>query len=74
MSLIKCVECGNQISDLTEACPNCGCPLSYSVDSIQRINRFEPLKEKNKWMGYAGLGLGLAFILVYLLAILGFVG
>lgn len=27
MSLIKCQECGKEISDKATACPNCGCPL-----------------------------------------------
>ena len=28
MALIKCVECGKQISDSAEACPNCGKKLT----------------------------------------------
>lgn len=28
MSLIKCPECGKEVSDKASACPNCGCPLS----------------------------------------------
>lgn len=27
MALIKCPECGKEISDKAEACPNCGCPI-----------------------------------------------
>lgn len=27
MALIKCVECGGQVSDKASNCPNCGCPL-----------------------------------------------
>ena len=27
MALIKCAECGKQISDKANTCPNCGCPL-----------------------------------------------
>lgn len=27
MALIKCTECGKEISDKAEACPNCGCPV-----------------------------------------------
>ena len=26
MALIKCTECGKEISDKTDKCPNCGCP------------------------------------------------
>ncbi len=28
MALIKCPECGNQVSDKAAACPSCGCPVS----------------------------------------------
>lgn len=27
MALIKCVECGKEISDRADTCPNCGCPV-----------------------------------------------
>ncbi len=27
MALIKCPECGKQMSDKAEACPHCGCPV-----------------------------------------------
>lgn len=30
MALIKCPECGKEISDKAAACPNCGCPISGS--------------------------------------------
>ena len=35
MSLIKCVECGNLISDKSEICIHCGCPTSESVPNNQ---------------------------------------
>lgn len=28
MALIKCVECGNEVSSFAEICPKCGCPMS----------------------------------------------
>lgn len=27
MALISCPECGKEISDRTQSCPNCGCPI-----------------------------------------------
>ena len=33
MALIKCSECGKEISDQAKACPFCGCPLSL-MDTI----------------------------------------
>lgn len=29
--LIKCKECGKEISDKSISCPNCGCPLSEMI-------------------------------------------
>lgn len=34
MALIKCPECGKEISDKAAACPNCGCPISNEVLSV----------------------------------------
>ena len=28
MALIKCKECGKEISDQATTCPNCGCPIN----------------------------------------------
>lgn len=48
--LIKCVECGKEISDKASACPHCGCPVEYTVSN----NRYKIIlisKENN----YGGL-------------------
>lgn len=34
MSLIKCIECGKEISDKSESCPHCGCPTNESINKI----------------------------------------
>ena len=34
MALIKCPECGNQISDKAESCPKCGYELNKKSDSV----------------------------------------
>lgn len=31
MSLIKCPECGREISDLAASCPHCGCPVNQQA-------------------------------------------
>lgn len=33
MALIKCSECGKEISDKAASCPNCGCPAQYQVNA-----------------------------------------
>ncbi|MCB7303140.1 hypothetical protein NE683_02115 [Bariatricus massiliensis] len=30
MSLLKCPECGKEVSEYAEHCPNCGCPVSLA--------------------------------------------
>lgn len=34
MALIKCVECGKEISDKAIACTNCGCPVSATIKNM----------------------------------------
>lgn len=36
MALIKCPECGREISDRAVSCPNCGFPLSESATVAER--------------------------------------
>ncbi len=50
MALIKCPECGKEISDKAAACPNCGCPLSEMVTSgVVRIKMPNNIVEG--WVG-----------------------
>ena len=38
MALIKCPECGKEISDKATACPNCGCPIAeMSTSGLVKI-------------------------------------
>lgn len=36
MALIKCPECGHQMSDAAKKCPNCGAPLKKSTIKVER--------------------------------------
>ena len=38
MSLIKCSECGKEISDKAGICPHCGCPIKIVPNSVQPSN------------------------------------
>lgn len=39
MSLIKCTECGKEISDKAVSCPNCGCPVSQmTTETVQNYD------------------------------------
>ncbi len=44
MALIKCKECGKEISSAADVCPNCGCPTDAGVakkekDEIDKVRR-----------------------------------
>ena len=58
MALIKCKECGHEVSDKASACPNCGCPIekglvcdecgaSISETDEMCPNCGNPIKSKN---------------------------
>ncbi len=54
MALIKCAECGRDISDLATACPNCGRPVNVrAVTTIQLTHK--------KWKASKVLGIALVF-------------
>ena len=38
MALVKCPECGKEISDKAVSCPNCGCPILKNNDSDCNVN------------------------------------
>lgn len=63
MSIIKCPECGKEISDKATACPNCGCPKSefFSQDieekpSFSGFVRELPPEERPEMMECYGCG------------------
>ncbi|MBO5628258.1 MAG: zinc ribbon domain-containing protein, partial [Aeriscardovia sp.] len=53
MALIKCKECGHEVSDKASACPNCGCPIQAADNTSVKGMEVKPLyvKEGNgkKW-------------------------
>lgn len=38
MSMIKCPECGKDISDKAISCPGCGCPMEYTSQNVKNSN------------------------------------
>lgn len=51
MALIKCKECGHEISDKAQTCPNCGCPVSVveQKDNPQLKTVNNEQQRKSKW-------------------------
>lgn len=49
MALIKCNECGHEVSDRASMCPNCGCPIE-SLGAAQEEVIYEEPKKKKGWI------------------------
>lgn len=39
MALIKCTECGCDVSDKAEVCPHCGAPIKPMLDALEQIQK-----------------------------------
>jgi predicted RNA-binding Zn-ribbon protein involved in translation (DUF1610 family) len=61
MSLIKCTECGRDISDKAAACPGCGNPIQE--ETIQTIQRTSKRWKKYQLVAFAFALLGVYFSL-----------
>lgn len=48
MAMIKCPECGKEMSDKAAACPNCGCPIEEIRTKIEEIEAEREAKIKAK--------------------------
>lgn len=46
MALIKCKECGHEVSDKASMCPNCGCPIESLGAAQEEVIYEEPKKKK----------------------------
>ena len=44
MALVKCPECGKEVSDKADKCPNCGCP----IEDFEKLSQFEKPAPKPK--------------------------
>jgi hypothetical protein len=45
MALIKCKDCGNEVSTLARTCPQCGCPISQTTEPSARVADESPRAE-----------------------------
>ena len=50
MSLIQCVDCGHKVSTMAESCPNCGCPVSVSINAAKMSENLIDLDLVQKMM------------------------
>ena len=67
MALIKCSECGRDVSDKATACPNCGAPVQVISNAPdQSKNGWDWDKDKVSNQNTAGcLSIGIALVVVF---------
>ena len=71
MALIKCAECGKQISDAAASCPNCGAPVTQeSIRQGQELMQ-EQIRRENSFT-HIDLG-GVAMIMAIVFPLVGFI-
>lgn len=55
MALIKCAECGKEMSDKAACCPHCGCPITsmetenIEVPAVATQSADKPVKKRKTW-------------------------
>ena len=50
MALIKCPECGRQVSDKALTCPNCGCPIGTTINQAKKESLNYPAPVDHGWV------------------------
>ena len=48
MALIKCIECGQMISDKSNICVHCGCPTNLSLTSSEKEAEDTEITSENR--------------------------
>ena len=66
MALIKCPECGTEVSDLAESCPKCAYPIAGGGTSQAHSGKIQTIEKTGKF-------LKLQLLISALLFILGFI-
>lgn len=63
MALIKCPECGKEISDKAASCPNCGCPIGESGEAQEATEYYRGSSGGKSGSGNGGCGKAILIIL-----------
>ena len=64
MALIKCVECGREISDKASSCPNCGAPVAAQNGVVDETKESKYAPKTKKPLNKAVLITSIGWILV----------
>ena len=65
MALIKCTECGKEVSENAAACPNCGNPITKQPLKAKTDSSRNSLVSKFLW----GIGIAIIAFIVYAIAV-----
>lgn len=74
MALIKCPECGKEISDKAKTCPNCGAPVVLKAQPTQSNVAPPPMVKNNmpeKKKGSCLKSIGIFFAVIIVLGVIG---
>lgn len=52
MSLIKCTECGNMISEYASSCPQCGCPIEIINKHSKYLWVYKSMADDEETVGF----------------------
>lgn len=56
MPLIKCLDCGNEISSFADQCPRCGCPVRISLEKYNENKFFDVVVESMSDEAFLSVG------------------
>jgi hypothetical protein len=73
MALIKCSECGKEISDKAVACPNCGCPVTPVSDNITTETPPQTNEKPKNNNAAKGCSCG-CLVIIAIVLLIGFIG
>lgn len=71
MSLIKCPECNNFVSDSAVQCPKCGYSIKGNLDSIQQATP-KASHQNSKSAQKSSNGCGIAILIVFIFGVFAF--
>lgn len=65
MALIKCTECGKEVSENAMSCPNCGNPIKQRVLQIKAAESRKSIIKKLIW----GVGIAIIVFIIYVITV-----
>jgi len=74
MALIKCPECGKELSDAVVSCPQCGYPLIKKreyLDKTEKVHKVQSNEETNKTIRYVVKNLTCSVTTLILIGLIG---